>query len=281
MRILLTGASSGIGLASVLRLARGGHEVAATVRSEESAAALYQQIQAESLPIQVVLMDVMDEDSVRRGVAEAHTRLGAIDGLINNAGISISDPIETAPMEVAKRVFETNYFGAIRVTQAVLPQMRERQRGVIVSVGSISGSVTTPMLGHYAASKAALASFTQTLGQEVSRFGIRVCIVEPGVTDTPMFSRRSNLRAIDPDSPYLDDIRFLYTYFKDALNDGLTPDHVAAIIEKALTTESKQIRYLVGEGAKTLFGAKHCVTDEMWVHDFRRVLAEVTGGEST
>ena len=263
--VLVTGASSGIGLATALRFARAGHTVVAGVRDLDSAPALREALVDAPGLLRVVQLDVAADDSVTTAVAEIQGAVGPIDVLVNNAGISMSAALETAPLHDARKIFEINYFGMIRMIQAVLPEMRRQTAGTIINISSISALVAVPALGHYAASKAALEAATETLGQEVARFGIRVALIEPGVTKTPMFTRRSNLRPIDPKSPYLDDLAAVYQYFARGLRDPLTPDCVAKLIEQVVTSAAPQFRNLLGADAVALRDARRVFSDEEWI----------------
>ena len=149
--VLVTGSSSGIGLATALHFARQSWDVHAGIRNPATAPELRQAIAAEKLPITPVAIDVDDAGSVTRGIGEVLTRAGRIDALVNNAGIGGGGPIEDVPVDWAKTLFETNYFGTIRMTQAVLPGMRERRAGAIVNVSSIAGRLAIAGHGHYSA----------------------------------------------------------------------------------------------------------------------------------
>lgn len=276
--VLVTGASSGIGLATALRFARAGHAVVAGVRDLEAAPALREALAAAPGLLRVVRLDVAVDDSVAAAAAELHGAVGPIDVLINNAGISMSAALETAPLQDARKIFEVNYFGMIRMIQAVLPEMRRRRAGTIINVSSISALVAVPALGHYGASKAALESATETLGQEVARFGIRVALIEPGVTRTPMFTRRSNLRPVDPKSPYLDDLAAVYQYFERGLRDPLTADRVAQLIEEVVASAAPRFRHLLGQDAVALRAARQACTDEEWIAGGPAVQASRRGG---
>ena len=184
---VVTGTSTGIGLATALRLARHGFRVFAGMRNLDKAEPLRAAAAAETLPIEVIALDVTSIPSVREAFAAASAE-GPIDVLVNNAGIGGASPLELTPEDEHRRMFDTNYFGAIRCIQAVLPAMRERQRGTIVNVTSIAGRIATPNQIAYSASKWALECAGEALAHEVRRFGIRVVNIEPGVVMTSIFT---------------------------------------------------------------------------------------------
>jgi NAD(P)-dependent dehydrogenase (short-subunit alcohol dehydrogenase family) len=196
--VLVTGSSTGIGLATALHFGRLGGGVYAGVRNIATASELTQAIAAEKLPIHPITLDVDDQASVSRAVGEILSREGRIDVLVNNAGIGGGGPVEDVPIDWVKSLFETNYLGAIRMIQAVLPGMRERRSGAIVNVSSIAGRLAIAGHGHYSAVKHALEAISEALAQEVVEFGIRVAIVEPGVVVTPIFTKAK--RFADPKS---------------------------------------------------------------------------------
>ena len=177
---VVTGTSSGIGLATSLELARKGHRVFAGMRNPAKAGPLREAAIKESLPVEVIELDVTSQDSVARAFAAVRAQ-GPVDVLVNNAGIGGATPLEFVPEVEHRQIFETNYFGAIRCIQAVLPEMRERRAGAIVNISSMSGRLATPNQIPYSASKWALESAGEALAVEVRRFGIRVVNVEPGV----------------------------------------------------------------------------------------------------
>ncbi|PYN31791.1 MAG: oxidoreductase, partial [Candidatus Rokuibacteriota bacterium] len=170
---LITGTSTGIGLATALHFARAGHDVYAGVRNLATATELTKAIEREPLGVTPVVIDVDDGASVQRGVGEVLAKAGRVDVLVNNAGIGGGGPLEDVPVDWAHTLFETNYFGAIRMIQAVLPGMRVRRSGAIVNVTSIAGRVAIAGHGHYSAVKHALEAASEALAQEVLAFGIR------------------------------------------------------------------------------------------------------------
>ncbi|HEX5412818.1 MAG TPA: SDR family oxidoreductase [Terriglobia bacterium] len=187
--VLVTGTSTGIGLATALELGRAGHTVYAAMRNPGRAPQLGEAAARENLPVKVVVMDVDSDSSVADAVGSIHAEGGQIDVLVNNAGIGTFGSVEELPLDTFRAIMETNYFGALRCIQAVLPEMRERNSGCIVNVSSVAGQVANSPLGAYAASKWALEALSEALAQEVKPFNIRVAIVEPGIIDTPLARR--------------------------------------------------------------------------------------------
>jgi NAD(P)-dependent dehydrogenase (short-subunit alcohol dehydrogenase family) len=269
---LITGTSTGIGLATALHFARQGHDVWAGVRNPAAATDLRAAIDKERLPVRIVGLDVDDEGSVQRGVGEVLDKSGRIDVLVNNAGIGGGGPIEDVPVDWVKTLFETNYFGVLRVTRAVLPGMRERRAGVIVNVSSVAGRLAVAGHGHYSAVKHALEAMSEVLAQEVQRFGIRVAIVEPGVVVTPIFSKAK--RWADPASPYFDHVRRLLLLYQKQMPHAAQPADAAQIIYEAATSSSPRLRWLVGEDAKLLVAGRQRQTDEEYVAGGRAMSEE-------
>ncbi|MEI6670142.1 MAG: SDR family oxidoreductase [Acidobacteriota bacterium] len=276
--VLITGSSTGIGLATALHFARKGDAVYAGVRHPETAIELTRAVADERLPITPVTLDVTDDDSVRRGVGEVTRQAGRIDVLVNNAGIGGGASIEEVPLARAKQAFETNYFGAIRLIQAVLPTMRAQRAGTIVNVSSVAGRVAYAAHGHYSASKHALEAASEILAQEVRAFNIRVAIIEPGVILTPIFAKGQQARESAPPNPlsalYADHARRLWMFYQKQLQQPTLPAAVAEVIEHAVTTEHPQLRYLVGEDARVLVKGRQETTDEEWVENGRPMTDE-------
>jgi len=265
--IVVTGASSGIGLATALHFGRSGSQVYAGVRSPETAVDLAKIIRDEKLPVEVVRLDVTDVASVSAAVAMVISGSGGVDVLINNAGIGGGGPIERTPLEDAQAIFDTNYFGTIRMIQAVVPHMRARRRGTIVNVSSLVGRIAVAGHGHYSASKWAVEGVSEVLGQELRPFGIRMIIIEPGVVFTPIFSKGE--RDLDPTSPYYDAVRRLLLFFQKRLNNPAMPETVATAIEEAIDDPERRLRYLVGADAKSFMAGRQAISDEQWIDDGR------------
>ena len=255
MNVLITGCSSGIGLATALHFAREGHQVIAGARRPGEAADLHG---VEG--VTPIRLDVDSDDSVREAVAAA----GRVDVLVNNAGIGGGGPVELARLDRAKRTFETNYFGAVRMIQAVLPGMRAQGSGAIVNVTSMAGRVVLPAHSHYCASKFALDALSEGLAAEVQPLGIRVAIIEPGVVLTPIFTKSRTMRLEDY-QPYEMAVRRLRALFQSQLQSPTLPQQVAEAIEHAVTTDDPRLRYLVGEDAMALQALRNRISDEEWI----------------
>src|ERR1700733_12238793 len=198
-KVLITGTSSGIGLATALELGRAGHQVYATMRNPARAFELGEQVSREGLPVSIVTMDVDSDRSVEDCFAGIFGQGGPIDVLVNNAGIERHGSVEELPLSAFREAMETNYFGAIRCIQQVLAHMREHRSGCIVSVSSVAGKISASPFAPYSASKFALEALSEALAGEMKPFGVRVAIVQPGIIETPMPHAISSSA---PDSQY-------------------------------------------------------------------------------
>jgi NAD(P)-dependent dehydrogenase (short-subunit alcohol dehydrogenase family) len=260
--VLITGSSTGIGLATAIHLARANYHIFAGVRSPKTA----EQLQAAidyGLPIQMVQLDVTDDASVTNAVEEVSRTGSRIDVLVNNAGIGGGGPLELVPIEAAKQLFETNYFGAIRMIRTVLPQMRERQNGAIVNITSIAGRLASGGSGHYCASKFALEAASEILAVETRPFGIRVAIIEPGVIATPIFSKGQPPNV--DGNPYATPLRRMMKFFEAQLSQPTQPEAVAAVVQEILESDSPTLRHTVGKDAELLLKMRQQIKDEDWI----------------
>ena len=259
--ILVTGASRGIGMATCLSLGRAGHQVFATMRNPEGAPELGAAASSESLPITVSAMDVNSDDSVRGAVGEVVAQHGPLDVLVNNAGIVQRGSVEELDLMEFRAVMETNYFGAIRCMQAVLPSMRTRGTGCIVNVTSLAGRISCSPMGPYAASKFALEAISEALAQEVKALGIRVAIVEPGLIDTDM----ARSITTEADTTVYPHSRRMAGLFSASLMTPTSPELVADKIRDIVESDSPQVRYPVGPDAEPFLAWRASMTDEQWV----------------
>jgi NAD(P)-dependent dehydrogenase (short-subunit alcohol dehydrogenase family) len=233
---LITGASSGFGLGIAARFAALGMRVFGTSRSGQGGAA----------GVELLALDVDQDASVRAAVAEVLSRAGRLDILVNNAGRAMVGAGEETSADEARSLFETNLFGVMRMVSAALPAMRQQRRGAIVNVGSASGFVGVPFHGVYAASKHALAGYTEALRYEVRSLGITVSLVEPAAhrTGISMIRPRSLLPHYDGDRGRVEAI------IRAQIDGGDSPERVVDAVMVAATHPSPRFRYRVGNKAR-------------------------------
>ncbi|MDQ4041106.1 MAG: SDR family oxidoreductase, partial [Actinomycetota bacterium] len=248
--VVVTGASSGIGEATAQRLAQAGFRVLAGVRKDadaERASALHERVE----PVRVDVTDQATMDGLAQIVGNA-----PLAGLVNNAGISISGPLEFVPLDEWRRQLEVNVIGQVAVTQALLPALR-RARGRIVNVGSVGGRVAAPLLSPYTASKFALEGISDSLRRELRGLGVHVAIVEPGAIATRIWEKgtaaaEDMLASAPPEAeqiygPVIDAMR---KQARQATESAIPPDEVAKAVEHALTAPRPRTRYPIGRDAK-------------------------------
>jgi len=255
--VWITGCSSGIGYVTALELARAGHRVFATMRQPARAPELAAIAAAEKLPLEVLALDVDRDDSVRAAFASVDA---PVDVLVNNAGIEVHGSVEELPVAAAMAVMNTNYLGALRCIQAVLPQMRARCAGCIINISSIAGRIAHSPLAAYCASKAALEAMSETLAGEVKPFGIRVALVEPGIQDT----RMPHAIADGPPSIYPQSAR-VAGLFRASLANPVSPVATAQLVRHIIESGTWQLRHLAGPNAAPFVAWRAAMTDEQWV----------------
>ena len=261
---IVTGANSGIGRSTAITLAKNDYTVFATMRSLERGEKLREIAHQLNLEIKEVELDVSDTDSVNQGINEILNQTDQIDILINNAGVGSNAVIEDVDIESDKSVFETNFWGVVRCIQAVLPTMRQQKSGHIIQVSSIAGRVGLPAQPIYSASKWALEGLSENLAHDLSSFGVRVSIIEPGVTRTAILGKNNTV-------PQNDDFENIYARMLDMYMQGIEanirPEAVSETILQCLESSSKQLRWPVAWGAEAMINARHdgSVSDEEWV----------------
>jgi NAD(P)-dependent dehydrogenase (short-subunit alcohol dehydrogenase family) len=274
--VLITGCSSGIGRATALRLVRSGWRVYATARRPEAIAEL------QDAGCRTLALDVTSEPSMSTAVEEMERAEGAVGVLINNAGYSQSGAIETVPIDAARRQFETNVFGLVRLTQLVLPKMRAQRWGKIVNVGSMGGRLTFPGGGYYHATKHALEAISDALRFELRGFGIDVILLEPGLITTDFgevaaasMSENSSNATPDGEDPYAQFNATVGAVTKGAYDGplrrlGSGPERVAKAIEKALTRRRPPTRVTITPSAKLMLATRSVLSDRAWDAAMRR-----------
>ena len=259
---VVTGSSTGIGQASAVTLARAGHTVYATMRNPQTGGGELRAIASqETLPIRLLALDVDSDQSVRSAFTTILAGSGHIDVLVNNAGIGNMGPVEETSIEIFRAVMETNFFGALRCIQAVLPHMRERRSGCIVNVTSVAGRISSSPQAPYASSKFALEALSECLAQEVKAFGIRVAIVEPGVIATPIFGKV----AYSPDGTRYPQLRRMNELFRASLEKPVSPYVVGDKIREIVDSGTWQLRHPTGPDAAGFLAWRRSMSDEQWV----------------
>jgi NAD(P)-dependent dehydrogenase (short-subunit alcohol dehydrogenase family) len=264
--VLITGGTYGFGKATAVLLAGQGYRVIATGRNAERRAQLEALARERKLPLTTVEMDVREDASVERGLAGVRAELGPIDVLINNAGVGYYAVMEEIRMEDLRQQFETNFFGAVRLIQRVLPEMRARRGGRIINMSSIAGKYAFPLFGPYSASKFALEAMSDALRMEVRPFGIHVVLIEPGFIPTGF-----QTTAREMSSEYVKNVeRSAYAqlyknYGRNYRESTATvqdkPEDCARVILRAVRAERPRARYTVTRRAQVLSFAKRFVTD--------------------
>jgi NAD(P)-dependent dehydrogenase (short-subunit alcohol dehydrogenase family) len=272
--VLITGASTGIGRASALRLAGNGWTVFAGVRDPAAGERLAGE--ASGGRVVPLALEVTDAAQIAQAAERVEAEGTGLDGLVNNAGIGVGGPLELISPEDLRRQFEVNVFGAVAVTQALLPALR-RAGGRIVLVSSIGGRVAMAFTAPYAASKHAIEAFGDALRVELRSSGVRVALVEPGSVATPIWdkSRVEADRVSIPEhlkAQYGNVPAAMDKVMRDTGRRGVPPELVAATIERALSSSRMKARYVVGADARAMLLAKRLLPDLVFDRLARRAL---------
>ncbi len=266
--VLITGCSTGIGRATAERFVKAGWITYATARKVETLQEL------EAMGCRTLALDVLDEASMVAAVEQVEAEEGVISVLVNNAGFSLTGAIEELPMDEVRRQFETNVFGLVRMSQLVMPAMREQGWGRIINISSMGGKLTFPGMGFYHGTKYAVEAISDAMRFEVRSFGVRVVLIEPGLIKTAFGDTASNHI---PAAPASDDGSSPYTAFNAAVGESVMgayegpmamfavgPDAVAKVIEKAANNSRPRARYVVTPAAKLLHVTRVAMPDAAW-----------------
>jgi len=244
--VLITGASSGFGEACARHLSQKGYRVYGTSRN-----AGFEKKSAPSpagVPfLKMIPMDVRETASVNKGVKYIIDREGRIDVMVNNAGIAVAGTVEDMTVDDVKSQFETNFFGAVRVCQAVIPKMRAQHSGYIVNISSIGGVMGIPFQSAYSASKFALEGFTEAFRIEVKPFGIHVVLIEPGDFKTSITKNRIKPTISQKNFAYAKQYHTALTIMENEEKNGQPPEKLALLLEKIITHPSPKVRYTIGK----------------------------------
>lgn len=260
---VVTGSSTGIGYETSLILARNGFLTYATMRNLNKSQSIKSIATKENLPIHIKQLDVTDDTSVKKAVEGISSETGRIDILVNNAGYGLNGAFEDLAMDEIKAQYETNLFGLIRTTQAVLPIMRRQKSGTIINISSGAGRFGFPGSSAYVSTKFAVEGLGESMSYELEPFGIKVVLVEPGViktnfVDGMVIAKKSQ----DPKSPYSQIIQKMATGFEEMMKNGSSPELVAKVVLNAATNENPSLRYLAGNDVEQWLGSKRNMSDE-------------------
>jgi len=257
---LVTGSSSGIGFETALALARENYFTYASMRNTSKAGKIQEIAKKENLNLKVIEMDIDKEDSIKSAVKKIQEQKGTIDVLVNNAGYGLFGCIEDITMDELKAQFQTNFFGVVSLIQEIAPIMRKQGSGIIVNVSSVAGRIGFPGTPAYISSKFALEGLSECMRYELSPFGIKTVIIEPGVIQTNFFS---SMKVADgkPGSPYKEITEKVMNGVKMMAEMGTPSIEVAKTIMKAIRTAEPLPRYVVGSDASMFLEAKKMKTD--------------------
>ena len=273
---LITGCSTGIGLATAVHLAGRGHSVYASVRDLATSEGLRGATEEAGVALTVLPLDVDSPESIRAGVERVVEEAGRVDVLVNNAGVGDLWAVEDTTETDLLQMFRTNVFGPIALIRAVLPGMRAAGSGTIVNVSSVSARIVSAFSGPYAATKYALEAITQAVAVEGAAHGIRCVAIEPGFTQTPMLEKAlSSLPSAE--GPYSTVAGFIRALYKDGTETGGNPIDVARTIEAAIESEETVIQHPVGAAAEWVINGRASASDQNWVDLWTRTTEEEFG----
>jgi NAD(P)-dependent dehydrogenase (short-subunit alcohol dehydrogenase family) len=262
----VTGASSGFGLLTSVALAGEGYRVLASMRNLKNRGRLEAAAKEAGVTdrIEIIQLDVTDFSTVETVIQDVIRRYGRIDLLVNNAGYAAGGFTEELAIEEWRRQFETNFFGLVAVTKAVLPSMRERRSGKIVNISSISGRIGFPFMGPYVASKFAVEGFSESLRLEMLPYGVHVVLIEPGSYKTDIWSKGLGAVTIHPNSPYVKEMEAIFKYVNQIADTAPAPDEVIRQIVQVAKSPSTKLRYPVGKGVKLGIVLKNMLPWKWW-----------------
>jgi len=268
----VTGSSSGIGFETSLLLARNQFKTYATMRNLNKSTELLEIAAKENIPLKVIPLDVNDDASVDIAFDTILKENERIDVLVNNAGFDMFGSLEELTIDEIRAQFETNFFGVVRTTKAVIPTMRKQGSGVIIIVSSIGGRVgLVPFNTPYHASKFALEGFTESLRHELAEFGVKAILIEPGGVKTNFVDNIKTAKNYNPtDSPYAKTMQKIFEGIGPIMADASPPGEVARVILSAINSNVPNVRYPVGKDAESVLKARSELSDnemEKWIRE--------------
>lgn len=269
---VVTGSSTGNGFETSLLLAKNKFYTYATMRNLDKSTRMKEIAKKDSLPLEVLQLDVTDDKSVADAIDMISNRHRRIDVLVNNAGYDMHGAVEDLSIDEIKTQFETNFFGAVRLMKAVLPLMRKQRSGIIVNVSSIGGRIGVPLNSAYTSSKFALEGFSESMKYELEGFGIRVILIEPGAVKTNFLENiKWAQEAMKLDSPYAELSKKISEGVRESFKQASSsPLQVAEAILNAIKSENPNTRYLVGDDAAAIIERRKKSSDfefERWIKE--------------
>jgi NAD(P)-dependent dehydrogenase (short-subunit alcohol dehydrogenase family) len=269
---VVTGSSSGIGYETALTLARNGFLTYATMRNVSKSDNIKSITNKEKLPIRINQLDVTDDVSVNNTIHTIVSEAGRIDVLVNNAGYGLVGAFEDLSIQEIKDLYETNVFGVVRVTQAVLPTMRLQQSGIIVNVSSGAGIFGYPGGSSYVSTKFALEGLSESISYELEPFGVKVVLIEPGFIKTNFGnSMVIAKRAQNPSSPYSQMMQKISANSNQMANNGSPVEVVSKVILEAVTSKNPNLRYLAGKDVETWAANKKTMCDDEFYNTIKNL----------
>lgn len=279
--VLVTGASSGLGLDIAVYLARHGYGVYATMRNLDRRGELDAAAARHKVQLNVLQLDITDNGSIREAVATIASRSRELYGLVNNAGSILRGYFEDVSEQEVRDIFDSNLFGTMAVTRAVLPMMRASRRGRIIIMSSTAGRLGSPGSSAYCSSKFALEGFAECLLQEMALFDVQVSLIEPGFVRTELFGKNRHIAsgALAADSPYRDWFQRLEQLTDREAESAVTsPTDVAEVVLGILEAKRPHLRYIVGRRARFLLNLRRYLPGEIFDHFWvREMTRRVTG----
>ena len=267
--VLVTGCSSGIGLATCHVLSRNNFMTYGTVRNLSKAKKIQDLMNRENLSLKILRLDVNDNQSIKLAIKKILNDTGRIDVLINNAGYGMFGPIEEITIQEIKKQFETNFFGAIRLIKAIVPIMRKQGNGTIVNISSMVGRFAVPLNSAYVSSKFAVEGLSESISFELEEFGIRVIVIEPGVVKSDFF-HNVKVKGMNLESPYHELMERRVNFLDKAMKNSLTSSYdVAGTILDALNSKDPKFRYVIGNDATNSLRMRNSLSDREFMEWIR------------
>lgn len=267
--VLVTGCSSGIGLATCHVLSRNNFMTYGTVRNLSKAKKIQDLMNRENLSLKILRLDVNDNQSIKLAIKKILNDTGRIDVLINNAGYGMFGPIEEITIQEIKKQFETNFFGTIRLIKAIVPIMRKQGNGTIVNISSMVGRFAVPLNSAYVSSKFAVEGLSESISFELKEFGIRVIVIEPGVVKSDFF-HKLKVKGMNLESPYHELMERRVNFLDKAMKNSLTSSYdVADTILDALNSKDPKFRYVIGNDATNSLRMRNSLSDRKFMEWIR------------